>query len=394
MDDGWDAIEVRVEDDPDEHPCGPRRKKVRHLAVAQEPIIGPGPEPADEVDVTLPRLARHAITREDGHTVGVAICGRGVPLVVVHGFSAEGILYAQTLSRLVDLGFKVIAVDAAGHGGTLGLPTGAQSMGSYAGLIGRVLDHLGVGPAVLVGHSMGGRLVTELAASEPHRAIAVILLDAIVGDTWDRMVNVFRLFPPLMIGTGTTLWLDTVTTVPWFRDPSQAIKLGRLIAPTMLGHIRRPWRLLGPAASILRSRASKPMLDALREERIPVFAIHGDRDLAVPMATAKDAARRTRGDLVVVKGGSHSWLLKDPETMPGIMHALMRGRLGTAVLKVKLERGVDPVDATDDEVEAALYAPDALVLELTPRQRVHDTEDLHRPPRYSWTVHPARSKGD
>jgi len=393
IDDGWEPIEVRV-DDADVHPAGPRSKKVRHLAVAQEPIIGPGPELDDEVDVTLPRLARHNVTLEDGHTVGVAICGRGVPLVVVHGFSAEGILYAQTLSRLVDLGFKVIAVDTAGHGGTLGLPTGAQSMASYAALLGRVLDHLGVGPAVLAGHSMGGRLVAELAASEPQRAIAVVLLDAIVGDTWDRMVNVFRLFPPLMAGTGVTLVVDTITTVPWFRDPRQALKLGRLVAPTLRGHVRRPWRLLAPAASILRSKSSKVILDRLREERIPVFAIHGDRDLAVPMATAKDAARRARGDLVVVQGGTHSWLLKDPETLPAIVHALMRGRLGTAVLKVQLEHGVDPVDATDDEVEAALYAPGALVLGLTPRQRAHDTEDLHRPPRYKWKVLPARSKGD
>ncbi len=394
IEDGWEPIKVRVEDDADVHPSGPRRKKVRHLALAQEPIIGPGLAPAEETDLALPRLARHEITLEDGHTVGVAVCGRGVPLVIVHGFSAEGILYAQTLSRLVDLGFKVIAVDTAGHGGTLGLPTGAQSMGSYAALLGRVLDHLGVGPAVLAGHSMGGRLVTELAASEPHRAIAVILLDAIVGDTWDRMVNVFRVFPPLLVGTGATLLVDTVTTVPWFRDPRQALKLGRLVAPTLRAHVRRPWRLLGPAASILRSQSSKHLLDQLRRERIPVFAIHGDRDLAVPMATAKDAARRARGDLVVVKGGTHSWLLKDPETMPAIMLALMRGRLGTAVLKAKLERGVDPVDATDEEVESALYEPAALVLELTPRQKHHDTEDLHRPPRYRWKVLPARSRFD
>jgi pimeloyl-ACP methyl ester carboxylesterase len=389
IDDGWEPIEVRVTDG-DVHPVGPPPRTVRHLALAQEPIIGPGPGPDEEIEVTLPRLARHAITLDDGHTVGVAVCGRGVPLVVVHGFSAEGILYAQTLSRLVDLGFKVIAVDTAGHGGTLGLPTGAQSLASYASLLGRVLDHLGVGPAVLAGHSMGGRLVTELAASEPHRAIAVILLDAIVGDTWDRMVNVFRVFPPLLAGTGATLWLDTVTTVPWFRDPRQAMKLGRLVAPTIRGHLRRPWRLLGPAASILRSRGSRPMLDRLREERVPVFVIHGDRDLAVPIATSKDTARRARGDLVIVRHGSHSWLLKDPETMPGIMHALMRGRLGTAVLRAKLARGVDPVDATHEEVEAALYAPDALVLDLTPRQRFHDTEELHHPPRYAWTVHPAR----
>ena len=396
LDDGWDPIVVRADEaDGDERPRTGRRRpeNVRHLTVASDPIIGPGPSVEDEADVTLPRLARHEITLPDGHQVGVAVCGRGVPLVVVHGFSAEGILYAQTLSRLVDLGFKVIAVDTAGHGGTLGLPTNAQSMASYTQLLARVLDHLGVPQAVLAGHSMGGRLVTELAATEPDRAIAVILLDAIVGDTWDRMVNLFRVFPPLLVGVGATLAVDTISTVPWFRDPKQAVKLGRLVGPTIAGHARRPWRLLGPVASILRSRGTRWMLDRLREEKIPVFAIHGDRDVAVPFATSKDAARRARGDLVVVKGATHSWLLKDPETLPSIMHALMRGRLGTAVLKARLQHGLD-LDATDDEIEAALYAPGALVLELTPRQRFVDVEHLHRPPRYRWRLLPARDPRD
>jgi pimeloyl-ACP methyl ester carboxylesterase len=402
LDDGWEPIVVRDEDGvPEPGRSGapraarkrtPAPKPVTHLATSSDPIIGPGPA-ADEPHGALPRLARHEITLADGHQVGVAICGHGVPLVVVHGFSAEGILYAQTLSRLVDLGFKVIAVDTAGHGGTLGLPTNAQSMKSYAELLGRVLDHLGVPKAVLAGHSMGGRLVTELAATQPERAIAVVLLDAIVGDTWDRMVNLFRVFPPLLVGVGTTLVVDTISTVPWFRDPEQALKLGRLVGPTIAGHARRPWRLLGPAASILRSRGTRWMLDTLRREKIPVFAIHGDRDIAVPINTAKDAARRSRGDLVVVEKATHSWLLKDPETLPSIMHALMRGRLGPAVLRARLERGLD-VDATDDEIEAAMYPPGALVLELTPRQRFHDTEDLHRPPRFRWRLLPARDPRD
>ena len=79
---------------------------------------------------------------------------------MVHGFSAEGILYAQTLSRLVDLGFKVIAVDPAGHGGTLGLPTGAKTSASYAELLGRVIDELGIRRVVFIGH-------TWAAASSP-----------------------------------------------------------------------------------------------------------------------------------------------------------------------------------------------------------------------------------
>src|ERR1700740_1683708 len=125
-----------------------------------EPIIGPQSLPAvpGVPAFALPKLARHLVTLDDGHQVGVAICGRGVPLVVAHGFSAEGILYAQTLSRIVDLGFKVVAIDVAGHGGTLGLPTGADTLDSYSKLLGRVLDHLGIERAVLAGHSMGGRL--------------------------------------------------------------------------------------------------------------------------------------------------------------------------------------------------------------------------------------------
>ena len=352
------------------------------------PIVGPQPDTAPDVaPAALPRLARHLLTLDDGHQVGVAVCGRGVPLVVVHGFSAEGILYAQTLSRLVDLGFKVIAIDTAGHGGTLGLPTGADSLEAYTRLLARALDHLGVERAVLVGHSMGGRLVTELAASEPQRAIAVILLDAIVGDPWDRMVNLFRLCPPLLAGIGITLAVDTLTTVPLFRDPAQARKLGRLVLPTLVGHVRRPWRLVGPVVSILRSRGSGWMLDKIAQERIPLFALHGDRDLAVPIATGRSAARRAHGELVVVHGGSHSWLLKDPESLPAIMLRLMRGRLGTAVLRAQLNAGVEPADASADEVEAVFYRRGSLVQRLTPElDGFVDSEQLHNRPRYRFSV--------
>jgi pimeloyl-ACP methyl ester carboxylesterase len=314
--------------------------------------------------------------------VAVAVCGHGVPLVAVHGFSAEGILYAQTLSRLVSMGFKVVAIDAAGHGGTQGLPTGGRSLEAYSALLGRALDQLGIERAVLAGHSMGGRLVAQLAAREPHRAIAVVLLDAVVGDTWDRLVNAARLFPPLLGGVGVVLAIDTLTTVPVFRDPSQAAKLMRLVTPTLIGHVRRPWRLLGPAVSILRSRGSRWMLEKIAQEHIPVFVIHGDRDFAVPLATGRDAARRSHGDLVVVHHASHAWLLKDPEALPAITHQLMEGRLGAAV-----RRSVDGQHGGYDGDEAAsgLYAPNALVFRLTPPHRVHDTESLHRPPRYKWS---------
>ena len=98
-------------------------------------IVGPR---SDDSEVR-PRLARHQISLADGHQVGVAVCGRGVPIVLIHGFTAEGMLYAQTLSRIVAAGFKVVAIDTANHGSTQGLPTGGADFEAYSRLVGRVI---------------------------------------------------------------------------------------------------------------------------------------------------------------------------------------------------------------------------------------------------------------
>lgn len=352
---------------------------------ATEALLGPTAAPGTEAQVRLPRLARHSITLDDGHEVAVAVCGRGVPLVLVHGFTAEGMLYAQSLWRLVDMGFKVVAIDTAGHGGTQGLPTGGGDFASYAELLRRVLDTLGIERAVFAGHSMGGRLVTQFAAAEPKRVLAILLIDAIVGQTWDRIVWAARLFPPVLAGVAGILVLDTLSTLPLFRDPRQAGKLLRLVTPTAIGHARRPWRLVGPAISIIRSGGSGPMLDQIRLRRIPLFAVHGAHDVVVPLSTARHAAERAAGELVVVEGATHSWLLKDPEAMPAIVHELMRGSLGTAVLRAKGRAGLDAA-ASAAEVEASpyFYEPSSLVSALTPAQTWRDDDTLHRAPRYRW----------
>jgi pimeloyl-ACP methyl ester carboxylesterase len=353
-----------------------------------EPIVGPvrGAAPAgDEPMVVVPRLARHEIVLDDAHRVGVAVCGQGLPVVLVHGFTAEGILYAQTLSRLVRMGFKVVAIDVAGHGGTQGLPTDGANLSAYVRLLRRVLDELGVRRAVFAGHSMGGRLVTELAAEEPDRAIAVILIDAAVGECWDRLINVSRFAPPVLVGVAVLLAIDTLSTLPWLRNPRQAAKLGRLVGPTLVGHASRPWRLLGPAISLIRSKGTTGMLEALGDHKVPVVVIHGDRDVAVPYRTAVDAARRSQGTLVTIKGGTHSWVLKDPETLPAVVAQLLDGPLARVQAATLGAAGLTP-GATAAQIEDAFLGPHAWVRRLTPPTQLDSGPEQHRPPRYRWTV--------
>jgi pimeloyl-ACP methyl ester carboxylesterase len=348
-----------------------------------------GPD-ADELPtrgrVAAPRLARHTVELDDGHRVQIAVAGRGVPFVVVHGFSAEGLLYAQTLSRLVSAGFKVIAIDTAGHGGTAGFASGGGDLAGYGELLGRAVDHLGIKRALYAGHSMGGRLVAELIGRQPKRAIGVMLIDAIVGDAWDRRVALSRFMPPLMAGVGAGLVLDTLTTVPVLRNPRQAIKLGRLWAPVAQHNLMRPLGLVGAAISIMRSGPSRWLLEAMADHLVPVWVVHGDRDYPVPVKTARDAARRTRGELILVHGASHSWLLRDPEAMPAIVAELLEGSLGDVIrLALAVEGAPIGTEETIEEIEHALYAPNARVHRLTPPLEFRPTEAHRHRPTYRWT---------
>ena len=350
-----------------------------------ETMVGPAVSP-EAVPATLPRLARHTIALADGHEVSVSVCGRGVPIVLIHGYSAEGMLYAQTLSRIVTAGFKVVAIDVANHGGTQGLPTGGGNFEEYTNLLMRVVDELGINKAVFAGHSMGGRLITELAAREPDRVLAVILLDAIVGEPWDNLVKVSRFNPFLLAGVGAVLLLDSISTVPFVRDPRQAVKFGRLVAPMMVSHAKNPLHLLGPGVSILRSRSSKWMLEKLGREGVPLVAIHGDRDIVVPLATARSAAKLAKGMVVVVEGGRHSWLLKDPETLPAILRELFESPQAMRNRDRDFAKmGLAP-DATLDEIEAAFYEPDAPILALTPDIDLEAIQPGPLRPRFHWHI--------
>jgi fermentation-respiration switch protein FrsA (DUF1100 family) len=188
-----------------------------------------------------------------------------------------------------------------------------------------------------------------------------------------------------MVGVAVLLVADTLSTLPLLGNPGQAVKLGRLVAPTLLGHARRPWRMLGPAISMIRSRPSGELLEALGEAGIPVVVIHGDRDMPVPYSTAVDAAKRSSGTLVTVKGGTHSWVLKDPETLPAIMAELLDGPPAQVRATALGAAGLSE-DASPEQVESAFLAPSARVRRLTPPLELRTGRAHHHQARYRWTV--------
>jgi len=322
---------------------------------------------AEATTTKPPRLRRRSLTLDDGHRIGLSVCGEGVPLVMVHGVIAEGMLYARTLRRLAGSGFKVFAVDSAGHGRTGGLGRRGWSWDAYVDLHDQVLDQLGIERAVLVGHSMGGRVVVDLAVRRPERAIAVVPINAAIGGLWEQLTSASRFVPMLFpLGLGL-LVADTALSALQGRREMGA--LARLAAPSLGQRARELPSLPAAVWATAFARGSIDALRQLRDEQVPVMVLHGDRDLTIWFTNARQAAEAAGGTLVRIEKGLHSWLLEDADSLPSVVGSLLDGPLGRALE----ERAVD-VDAC--------YGPDALARTIDrPQSKPYQLE-----PRHHWRI--------
>jgi len=110
--------------------------------------------------------------------------GDGPTVVLLHGFAADmNVNYVRSgiLDLLLDEGYRVVALDARGHG-LSAKPTDPDAYADDAMKrdVVALFDHLGLADVVLVGYSMGAHLSLRLVPDEP-RVKALVLLG--IGDS-------------------------------------------------------------------------------------------------------------------------------------------------------------------------------------------------------------------
>ncbi len=100
----------------------------------------------------------------------------GAPVVLVHGFGGDLDNWLFNIDALAEVA-KVCAFDLPGHGQSAkALPDGGLE--GLARALGQFMDGVGFDAAHLVGHSMGGAVVANLALSAPERATSLTLIDS------------------------------------------------------------------------------------------------------------------------------------------------------------------------------------------------------------------------
>lgn len=121
------------------------------------------------------------VTVEGRRTV-VATAGRSSDpaLVLIHGFGGSTFGWRHVMEPLAASGWYVVALDLPGFGLAEKGWGGAYDHASHARFVLAVMNQMQINLAVLAGHSMGGNVVSWVAALAPERIRALALIDAAI----------------------------------------------------------------------------------------------------------------------------------------------------------------------------------------------------------------------
>jgi pimeloyl-ACP methyl ester carboxylesterase len=240
----------------------------------------------------------------DGRVFADVADGPGPLIVALHGWGRDRHDFRDALG-----GHPHFCADLPGFG-LSPPPPRAWGAADYAGCLAAALDECGLAePAVLVGHSFGGRVAVCLAAARPDLAGSLVLCGV-----------------PLLRGPGRA-------------RPPLGYRLARSAARARLLPARRFEAIRAARGSADYNAATGVMREVLvtvvnesyeaqlRAITAPVALLWGARDRAVPPAMVDRARALLPGPVTaeVVDGAGHDVHLQEPARLTSMISAVLAG---------------------------------------------------------------------
>jgi pimeloyl-ACP methyl ester carboxylesterase len=229
-------------------------------------------------------------------TTEQAVHGAKPTVVLIHGAFSDSSSWDGEIAALQAGGYPVIAPAVPLRG--------LASDAAYVTSVVRSIN----GPVVLVGHSYGGAVATEVAASDPKQIKAIVYAAAFIPEKGENVLQLGNKFPGSLLGPATTnpvpvpggvdLYLKTEDFRAAFaadRTPAQA---------AVAAATQRP--ISGAAAGEVAA-ASVPA-------GIPLYEIVANQDKMIPPAAEKFMAQRAGATIYTVDSAhdmpvSHPWII-------------------------------------------------------------------------------------
>jgi pimeloyl-ACP methyl ester carboxylesterase len=247
----------------------------------------------------------------------------GTGVLLLHGGAAHAHWFDAMASALAT-GRHVVALDQRGHGESAWAQPPAYATRDFAGDIVAVLDRLGWGSAVLVGHSMGGHNALACAAWHPERVRGLVIVDSRPAIPPERLaqmkergeraprrhptlqaaVAAFRLLPPDTIADPALLAHLARESVAW-RDGAVSLRFD-------------------PACYAARVPVDGWLL--VPQVAAPALVVRGELSPILPRPMAERLrAELPAASLVEIREAYHHLVLDRPEAFVHELRAFLNG---------------------------------------------------------------------
>jgi pimeloyl-ACP methyl ester carboxylesterase len=255
---------------------------------------------AGSAQVTWPLMA----ISKDGTQISYEVCGAGEPtLVFVHGWSCDA-RYWRAQVPYFSRNHRVVTLDLAGHGHS-GMSRTRYTMASFGEDVRAVTEATGSRSVILIGHSMGGSVITEAARLMPERVKGLIGIDTL-GNVEYPM-------------TQEELQKMTAPLEKDFRAGSRKFVEGMISRRTDPG--LREWILsdMSSAPPAVAMSAMNEMMSqyitgeaarVFEKIRIPVITVNGD---LWPVNYEANRRHMVSFDAIVLKDADHFLMMDRPE---------------------------------------------------------------------------------
>jgi 3-oxoadipate enol-lactonase len=238
----------------------------------------------------------------NGIQLAYARGGKGVPLVLLHGFPLDHHLWDEVVPLLTDT-FDVILPDLRGFGNSTMIDS-PHSMDDYASDIANLLDHLNIQKAAIVGHSMGGYVALAFARLYPNRVRGLGLVSSqVLADAPERKEGRYK--------SAADVDANGINSVVEAMAPKfTADEKLQAYARTSMER-QQPTAYIGALKAMAERMDSTSLLASFN---FPVVIIHGDADALIPIERAREIkAALPQAHLFEISGAGHMPMVEAKE---------------------------------------------------------------------------------
>jgi pimeloyl-ACP methyl ester carboxylesterase len=254
--------------------------------------------------------AAEAVFDSNGVKIRYVIEGNGEPIVLLHGWMSDSSMWGRLDSNPARKEFTLIAVDLRGHGKS-DKPHDPEKYGpEMARDVVRLLDHLKLPKAHLVGYSMGAIVAGKMAATHPERVLSVVYGgQAPIFTSKDRSdareIEVFA--KAVEEGKGLGSYLLEVTPAD---RPKMTLDQANAVARLLYGN--KDVKAFAAAGRGTKNLDVTP--EQLKGCKAPILFIYGSKEAPSTKERARAITKLLgRGEIKVIEGADHMTTLTNPE---------------------------------------------------------------------------------